>query len=101
MLDEARTFVDAGDIPNSEPKIASLASAGHTCRTTLGEVEDFLGKHSKMGSKGKRLIDTIKFVSGDVQGLRSRLEISTRLLQLSLASLTRYANTFTTSKHKF
>jgi hypothetical protein len=89
VLEETQTFLNAGDLPNSEGKTASLESAVWTCRTTLTEVEEFLEKHAKIGGKGKRLIDTIKFVSNDVRGLRSRLELSTQLLQLSLVSLSR------------
>jgi hypothetical protein len=100
VLKEVCTFVEAGDIPDSEPKVASLTSARQTCSTTLGEVEDFLKKHSKMRGKSKRLIDTIKFISGDVKELQEKLRISTELLQLSLTSLTRYANTCTIPKQE-
>ena len=41
-----------------------------------------------------------QFISGDVKELQAKLRISTELLQLTLTSLTRYANTCTIRKQE-
>ncbi|OAQ71516.1 hypothetical protein VFPFJ_11057 [Purpureocillium lilacinum] len=86
VIDDVHKFLEDGEPPDSERKLASLVSSAQGCETTLAEVEEFLEKHSKVGSKNKRVIDTARFIIKDVQGLRSRLEMNAQLLQLCLVS---------------
>lgn len=89
VIDDVHKFLEDGEPPDSERKLASLVSSAQGCETTLAEVEEFLEKHSKVGSKNKRVIDTARFIIKDVQGLRSRLEMNAQLLQLCLVSFQR------------
>jgi len=90
VVDDTQSFLTNGELPDSKCKTESLVSAGHSCMATLAEVEEFLSKHTNAGNS-KRLIDTFKFVTRDIEGLQSKLEISAQLLQLSLTSFQRYA----------
>ncbi|KAK3180821.1 hypothetical protein K4F52_007912 [Lecanicillium sp. MT-2017a] len=83
VVDETQTFLANEELPNSECKTHSLVSAGQSCLATLKEVDEFLDKHSRLGNKTKRFIDTMRFITSDVQSLQSKLELNTQLLHLS------------------
>ena len=76
-------------LPPDRPKVASMRSSRESCIAVLDEVDVFLEKHSRIGTDKKRLIDTAKFITKDIDGLKSKLTHSSTLLQLSLSSLTR------------
>lgn len=89
VVDDTQAFLVSDDVPNSDVKLATLIASGQSCMAVLSEVDEFLDKHARVGSKNKRMIDLVKFISKDVQGLRSKLEMNVQLLLLSLTSFQR------------
>jgi hypothetical protein len=90
VLDDTQAFLANEELPDSQCKTNSLISAGHNCLAALQEVDEFLDKHSRLGGKTKRIIDTMRFITSDVQGLQSKLELNTQLLQLCFLSIQRH-----------
>lgn len=90
---EVQAFARDNEIPQDEQKVASLVAARQNCMTILDELDAVLVKHTRLGSSKKRWIDVVKFVKKDVNAMKSKLAHVTALMQLALASLTRYDQT--------
>lgn len=97
VLDDTRVVLEEEQVPTSDRKMVSLIVARDGCRNTLDEVEEFLDKYSSLGRNQKRLIELVKFISKDVDGLRNKLKNNTELLQISLVSLSRYVKILETA----
>nr|POE47541.1 hypothetical protein CFP56_00872 [Quercus suber] len=76
------------DVPGAPNKQQALVIARQACETALDEVDVLLRKYPSLGSKAnKRIIDRMRFITKDVDGLKKRLEISASHLQMCLTSL--------------
>lgn len=89
MVDDTQSFLTSEEVLDSTRKTETLESAGQSCLAVLKEVDDFLDKHAQLAGKTKRLIDTMRFLKSDVEGLKKHLDLNTQLLQLALISFQR------------
>ncbi|PVI08362.1 hypothetical protein DM02DRAFT_722633 [Periconia macrospinosa] len=87
-LKEAEAFVSEGNVPEVQNECASLLAAKQTCSATLEELDAFLKRHAGVLEKSrKRKFELAKFILKDISSLKTKLDYSTKFLQLSLQSL--------------
>lgn len=88
VLQNVAHTLDEEDVAHTPDKRQSLRTAYDACKAALQEVEVFLNKHSGVGERtGLRWISIMKFITSDIEGLRTQLDLSGKLLERSLAGL--------------
>ncbi len=72
---------------------AELNSVGGECSNVLNDLERVLRRYHNLGTADQRVRDRVRWVLGDISGIRQRLVANTQILVAFNSTLTKYATT--------
>ncbi|KAK5134508.1 hypothetical protein LTR08_006425 [Meristemomyces frigidus] len=87
ILDDTRVHLER-EVPDEQNKQKALVTARQSCENALDDIESLLKKYPSLGTQSsKKLIDRIRFINRDVDGLKEQLSTCGHNLERCLTSL--------------